>query len=154
MTASTLPLTGIDTEALLEFWRWLLPATHKPLFATALGDLFLADPDGQIVWLDLGSGQVETVAPSEADFAQAAVDPENATLWFGANLVDALHAEGKVLGPGECYSYLQLPLLGGEYEPANFKVSDLVTHFRVWGPIHEQLHDLPDGATVEINVTE
>jgi GNAT superfamily N-acetyltransferase len=152
--ASTISLAGIDTDSLLEFWRWLLPATHRPLFANALGDLFLADPDGQVLWLDVGSGQVEAVATSEAEFDRAAADPENAGLWFGAALVEDLREAGKVLGPGECYSYLQLPLLGGEYEPGNFKVADLVTHFRVWGPIHEQLRDLPDGATVEFEVTE
>ena len=39
-----------------------------------------------------------------------------------------------------------LPMLGGKYEPDNFRIYDVVTHFRVWGPIHEQLRDLPDGA--------
>jgi hypothetical protein len=30
----------------------------------------------------------------------------------------------------------------------------VVTHFRVWGPIHNQLRDLPDGAQVEFRVEE
>jgi hypothetical protein len=148
------PLAGIDTARMLEFWRWLIPALHQPLFATALGDLFLADPDGQVLWLDVGDGQLKLVAASEAAFQKAATEPDNNRLWFGTVLVDQLRAAGKVLRPGECYCYLQLPMTGGGYEPGNFRVYDVVTHFRVWGPIHEQLRDLPDGATVEFKVVE
>jgi type VI secretion system (T6SS) immunity protein Tdi1 len=140
---------GIDTDRMLEFWRWLIPKTHRPLFATALGDLFLVTPNGSVTWLDMGDGQLQVVARNEAEFAQKAADPDNNNFWFGAVLVDELRAAGTVLGPGECYCYLQLPMLGGEYEPENFKVYDVVTHFRVWGPIHEQLRDLPDGRRVE-----
>src|SRR5262245_8185979 len=148
------PLAGTDTGQMLEFWRWLIPESHRPLFATALGDLFLTDPGGRVLWLDMGDGQLEPVAAGEGDFERAVADPENNGFWFGGALVDQLRAAGKVLGPGECYSYLQLPMLGGEYEPANFRVYDVVRHFRVWGPIHERLRDLPDGATVEFKVVE
>jgi hypothetical protein len=148
------PLAGVDTGAMLEFWRWLIQESHRPLFATALGDLFLTDPDGRVLWLDMGDGQLQQVAASPAEFERAAADPDKNSLWFGEVLVDQLRAAGKVLGPGECYCYLQLPMLGGEYDPANFRVYDVVTHFRVWGPIHEQLRDLPDGATVQFEITE
>jgi len=50
------PLNGVDIRQMLEFWRWLIPETHSPLFATALGDLFLTNPDGQVLWLDMGVG--------------------------------------------------------------------------------------------------
>ncbi len=146
------PLAGIDTGAVLELWLWLIPESHRPLFATALGDLFLTASDGRVLWLDMGDGQLQEVAASEAEFEQAAADPDNNSLWFGAVLVDDLRAAGKVLGPGECYCYLQLPMLGGTYEPGNFRVYDVVTHFRVCGPIHEQLRDVPDGGTVEFKV--
>lgn len=147
-------LVGIDTGAMLEFWRWLIPPSHQPLFVTALGDLFLTDSDGRVLWLDMGDGQMQQVAASAVEFEQAVADPDNNDLWFGTVLVDDLRAAGKVLGPGECYCYLQLPILGREYEPGNFRVYDVVTHFRVCGPIHEQLRDLPDGATVEFKFVE
>jgi hypothetical protein len=148
------PLSEADAVSALEFWRWLVPEPARPLFATALGDLFLVDASGQVLWLDVGCGTLEVVAVTEAEFARAAADTDNAANWFGAALVDQLRAAGKVLGPGECYSYLQLPILGGEYEPANFMVCDVVSHFRTCGPIHERLSQLPDGATVEFSATE
>lgn len=147
-------LADIDTGRLLEHWRWLVPEPARPLYATALGDLFLVEPGGEVSWLDMGNGQLQLVARSETDFERAAADSDNASLWFGASLVDRLIAAGKVLGSGECYSFLQLPMLGGEYEPNNFRVLDVVSHFRVWGPIHEQLRNLPDGATVEFKVVD
>jgi len=147
-------LADVDIGSMLKFWRWLIPETHRPLFATALGDLFLSAPDGSVWWLDVGDGQLQAVAASEDEFRRAVTDPDNNCLWFGAALVDQLRAAGKVLAAGECYCYLQLPMLGGEYEPDNFRVFDVVHHFQVWGPIHEQLRDLPDGATVEFKVVE
>lgn len=146
------PLAGVDTGAMLEFWRWLVPESYRPLFATALGDLFLADPTGRVLWLDVGTGELQEVAATAAEFNRAVATPESNDLWFGAALVDRLRAAGTVLGPGECYCYIQSPILGGEYEPGNFRVYDVVKHFRVWGPIHERLRDLPDGATIELRV--
>jgi hypothetical protein len=51
-----------------------------------------------------------------------------------------------------CQRPINLTCAAGK--PANFRVYDVVTPFRVWGPIHEQLRDLPDGATVEFAVVE
>ena len=50
-------------------------------------------------------------------------------------------------------SHSSIPVLAIQL-PGNFRVYDVLTHFRVWGPIHEKLKDLPDGAVVEFRVTE
>jgi hypothetical protein len=147
-----IPLVGIDVDQMLECWRWLIPETHRPLFATALGDLFLTAPDGSVGWLNMGTGRYQAVAASEEEFQRVVQDPDNNSLWFGAVLIDELLAAGKILGPGQCYCYRQLPMLGGEYEPANFVIYDVAHHFRVWGPIHELLRDVPDGTTVEFEI--
>ena len=145
-------LDGIDQTSLMEFWRWLAPEPLRPWFATALGDLFLRDPSGEVLWLDVGSGEVQPVARHEDHFRELLRDPENAGLWFGKTLVDSLRTSGVLLRTGEVYSYQTLPILGGEYTAANFRVYDVVTHFRVWGPIHEKLKDVPDGASIKLVV--
>ena len=147
------PLDDVDPDALLEFWLWRLPPTSRPLFATALGDLFLCDSHGRIGWLDVGSGGLQMVASDLCHFEELATDHEKSCLWFGQSLVDDIREAGHILKPGECYSYWQLPILGGAYEPGNFRVSEVVTHFRVWGPIHEKLKDIPDGTSIDFVVT-
>ncbi|HEY4262610.1 MAG TPA: T6SS immunity protein Tdi1 domain-containing protein [Schlesneria sp.] len=147
-------LDGIEIDRVLEFWRWLIPETDRPLFATAMGDLFLEAPGGSIHWLDMGGGELQTVAASEEEFQIAVTDEEKSSFWFGAVLIDRLREVGKVLRTGECYSYCQLPILGGTYEPENFRIYDITHHFRVWGPIREQLRDLPDGTTFEFEFVE
>jgi hypothetical protein len=148
------PLDGVDTERLLEFWRWLVPAALRPWFVTALGDLFLRGEDRAVWWLDAGSAKLTPVGHGEKHFEEVLADPENRLLWLGERLVDRLRDAGLSLGPGECYSYWVAPVLGGEYAPENFRVYDVVTHFRVWGPIHEKLKDLPDGTKVEFVIEE
>jgi hypothetical protein len=106
------------------------------------------------VWLDVGDGELRTAAANEAEFRRAVVHTENGSLWFGAALVDKLRAIGTLLGPGQCYSYWTLPILGGKYEPSNFTVYPVEYHFQVWGPIHEKLRDLPDGTVVEFRVVD
>jgi hypothetical protein len=149
-----IPLDGVDPSPLLETWRWKVPEELRPWFATALGDLFLRGPGGEVVWLDVGGGELEEVADSEEAFAALAADPDNASVWFGEVLIDQLRAAGQVLAPGQCYTYLTPPILDGEYEPGNFRIKDLATHFQIWGPIHEKIKDLPDGATIEFHVTD
>src|SRR4051812_8652293 len=109
---SAVPLDKIDVGRMLEFWRWLIPESHRPLFATPLGDLFFASPTGEVSWLHMGVGEPEVVAVGEQEFRTALANEDNRNLWFAVRLVDALRAAGKVLGPGEVYSYRQLPLLG------------------------------------------
>jgi hypothetical protein len=41
-------------------------------------------------------------------------------------------------------------VLGGEYSVANVRLSSLSDHFGLFGQLHRQTHDLPDGAVVEI----
>jgi hypothetical protein len=146
------PLTDVDIGSILESWRWLIPESYRPLFATALGDMFVSDAESRVLWLDMGLGQLFPVSASDAEFRKAVTIRKNNATWFGQVLVDKLRAVGKVLNQGECYCYLQLPMLGGKYEPENFRVYDLLTHFRIWGPLHEQLSKMPDGATIKFEI--
>ena len=39
---------------------------------------------------------------------------------------------------------------GGRYDLDNFVAYDAVTAMRIRGPIAQQVHDLPDGATIRL----
>lgn len=53
---------------------------------------------------------------------------------------------------GQCYSFRQLPVLGGTYAPENRMAFPIREHFRGWGSVHRQMADLPDGSHVIIKL--
>ena len=110
---------GFDWPSLFAEWTWLVPNKLTVWLMNRFGDLFLVCEDGSVHMLDVGRGSLEQVANSREEF-QAKVDEEdNANDWFMIPLVDQLVAEGMTLKAGECYSYKQLPVLGGDYTIEN-----------------------------------
>jgi len=142
----------MEATSWLDHWRWLVPSGFRVICATALGDAFLRDPHGSVWWLDAGSGKLELVGDQSTWEARLS-DPRQVDLWSGRALVLRLEKAGLVRQPSECYTYWTSPVLGGTYELSNFKVVPVQTHFNIWGPILEQLKDLPDGAKVNFKVT-
>jgi hypothetical protein len=135
-------------DDLLRDWRWLLGNSMQLLIVSALGDMFLADAEGHVHWLDTGSGQLEQVAGSAEEFKRLMQQRENADQWFVPELVGDLMASGMRLAPGQCYSYKKPPVLGGEIELGNFEPTDLSVHFSILGQIHRQVKDLPPGTKI------
>ena len=81
--------------------------------------------------------------------------PERADEFFLPPLIGKLIAAGKVLQPGQCYTYVTLPIFKeGSYTVENLVPMSMKEHFELTGKMHGQLQDLPDGATVKINITD
>ena len=139
---------AVEAERIATSWQWLLPAGTGAWFSTAMGDLFLRDGEGRVYWLAVDAGTVELVADSAIEFEDDLQDPENYALCFAEDFVDELQEAGLKLRPGECYSYRELPLLGGSYEFENFRVLPILEHFQTWGAVHERLKDIPEGAQI------
>ncbi len=153
LTDYTLKVDGVDWSDALASWTWLLPGEFTVWFANRFGDLFLVFDDGSVHRTDIGVGSVEKVAESRDGFAVALDEGSHANDWLMIPLVDKLVAAGVTLGPGECYSYVQLPVLGGDYTVANTRVVPLAHHYKAFGPIHEKIKDMPDGTRVKFEVT-
>ncbi len=130
---------GVDTEALLEDWRWLVGHGMAVVLITAMGDLFLVDTDGRVYWLRACIGEMFFAAGSVKEFQASAQEMENAKKWFMPHVVGQLIEVGMTLGPGKCYSFIKPPSLGGEFEIENIEVSGLAAHFSVMGKVHEKL---------------
>jgi hypothetical protein len=142
-------------EELMRDWRWLLGDAMQLLLVSALGDMFLADAEGRIHWLDTGTGQLQQIAGDEKEFKQLMQQQENAVQWFVPQLVGDLMESGLRLGPGQCYSYKKPPILGGELDPGNFEPTDLTVHFSLLGQIHQKVKDLPPGTKItDIKIVE
>ena len=103
--------------------------------------------------LDVGVGSLEKLADSCDRFSEMIDEGNNADDWLMIPLVDKLVEAGVRLGPGECYSYLQLPVLGGDYTVGNTRAVSFPQHYKAFGSIHERIKDLPDGTRVKFDVT-
>ncbi len=130
---------GVDTEALLEDWRWLVGHGMAVVLITAMGDLFLVDTDGRVYWLRACIGELFFAGSSLKEFKASAQEMENAKKWFMPHVVGQLMEVGMTLGPGKCYTFIKPPSLGGEFEIENIEVASLRVHFGMMGKIHEKL---------------
>lgn len=145
---------NVDWPCVLRDWAWLLPERFTVWIMNPFGDLFLILDDGTVHMLDVGGGTLTKVAADRDDFAAKADDEDNANVWFMIPLIDRLIAAGLTLGEGQCYSYKQPPLIGGDYTVENTCVLDIATHYAFYGMMHRQMKDLPDGTPVRIVVNE
>jgi hypothetical protein len=143
---------GIDWPNVLASWHWLLPPDFTLWLVNRFGDLFIVLEDGTVHMLDVGGGTLKQVATDRDAFCSKLDEPEQANDWLMIPLVDALVSSGKLLGPGQCYSYGTLPVLGGSYTVENFVVKDLSFHYAAFGPMQESIKDLPDGTQVAFKV--
>ena len=97
-------------------------------------------------------GSLTKLAENRDDFATLIDEDDNADDWLMIPLVDRLVAAGVLLKPGECYSFLIPPVLGGDYTIENTVVLPIIEHYGVYGSYHEQLRGVPDGTKVVIKV--
>ncbi len=72
--------------------------------------------------------------------------------WFLPLLIEKLLIAGKTLKENEVYSYLKIPVIGGEYSVDNIEPTDISVHFAFCGQICEQIKDLLNGTKVSIKL--
>ncbi len=140
----------IDLKRITESWDWLIGNDKTPILVSSIGDIFLEDINGKCYWLNVGEGIIEKVAEDKIEFKEKLNNNEIVSEWFLVELVAELKKEGLELTEKKLYGYKKLPVLGGEYEPENFELTDIEVHFELSGQIHKQIKDLPDGTKVKI----
>jgi hypothetical protein len=142
-------ISGIDADALLEDWRWLLGDGRYTVFrATAMGDLILRDVAGRFHMLDTIDGKLQPLAGSESELWQVLSDRRSRKRLLGTFIVRGLREAGVVLGPRQCYSPDHPPILGGDLSDDNLKPCDIYVHLSIMGQIHRQVKDLPPGTPI------
>lgn len=139
---------GIQLSALLSEWRWLVDARYRPLFVTALGDMFLERDDGRVFRLATGSAELLLVAASPEELQRLLEDSQQREAWLDPALMAALIRQYGALPPGQCFSSRVPPALGGSRAPDNFEPASLLVHFGLLGQIYRQVKDLPPGTPI------
>ena len=150
----TVNIDHLDSDSLIENWRWLIGESMTPILVSAIGDIFLRDNDDTIYWLETGVGELTPVAESPAQFAEMLDDAYVIDEWFLPQLVADLKVKGMELEPGKLYGFKQLPKLGGEYRANNFDLVDIAQHCAITGQMLFKLKDLPEGASVDFDLNE
>jgi|JI10StandDraft_1071094.scaffolds.fasta_scaffold282896_1 hypothetical protein len=138
------------TDALLESWHWLVNDDFEVLLITAMGDLFLTDEEGIVYWLNTADGELSDVADNTDEFDELLKNDEQVEEWFLVPLIAELKQAKNFLKEGNIYSFIELPILGGEYEIENITQATVEGHFSKLGDLHYKLQGLQDGASVEI----
>ena len=139
-----------EAQSLLSEWLWFLSDGKRVLLVSASGDLFLADPNGRVFWLETGSGRLTQVASSVADFEAALANEANQVEWLLEPIVGELRAQGVSLAPGQCYGFCMPAVLGGAYDGDNRVAVSVREHFGFTGYLHGKMKDLPDGTQVKL----
>jgi hypothetical protein len=144
----TLNLNKVDVEDILSCWQWLVADMKAVVTVSCLGDIFLLGNDDAVYWLQTDSGTLTKTADTLDQFQQFLNDEAKVDNWFLPLLVEKLLTAGITLKENEVYSYIKIPVLGGEYTVENIKPTSMSVHFAFSGQICEQLKDLPDGTKI------
>ena len=120
-----------DTLAMLGCWEWLVGQDMPPLVMTKFGDWFLADPAGQVHWLDLLEGSCSLIAETVEQWQRLMIQKEQLDSWFMLPWCYQLHDEGLVPGDGQCYGFKVPHRLGAPVEMSNVEVANLMA-YQVW----------------------
>ncbi|MER8182696.1 SMI1/KNR4 family protein [Kitasatospora sp. NPDC094015] len=107
----------------------------------------------------VGGEEVVAFDPETAETVVLGTSLEDWARWLladpavnaAANFAYAYQQQNGPLEPGQRLVPLQFFVAGGGYEFDNFAVRDAVTAMRIRGPLAQQVHNLPDGATINLS---
>ncbi|WP_354329836.1 MULTISPECIES: T6SS immunity protein Tdi1 domain-containing protein [unclassified Undibacterium] len=121
---------------------------------SAIGDVFFEVSAGTVWWLSTATGALEQVAESREQFASL-LEGDAVDEWFLPCLVEVLYAQGKQLGEDQCYTYAILPIFSeGSFSAENMYPVLAAEHFSMSGHLHESIRKLPDGAQVQVTISD
>ena len=153
LTDYLLDQAGIDWATVLQPFHALLPPQVTIWLVNRYGDVVFVCDDESVQMLDVGGTALKRLADSRDQFASIMDDPGNGNDWLMIPLVDKCVAAGLLLQAGQCYSFRQPPLLGGDYTLANTTIMSLAEHYAFYGMLRDRTKDLPDGTKVHFRFT-
>lgn len=141
-------------EDLRESWGWTGLEPVEVVGENDFGNLMIRDRDGRYWRLCPEDLSCEIVAGDRAGLDALSRDQEFLHDWYMKALVEEARVRLGPLAEGRKYC-LKIPgVLGGEYGGANLATISLAELVRSSGDVARQIKDLPDGARVELKVTD
>ncbi len=138
----------IRREILLSEWTWFI-GNKVPILVTAMGDVFVQDPDDfSVHFLSVIYGQIEKVASSTEEFKVCLNDREFLGKYFHVQMIGELIRLGKKLKEKSIYSLIHPLWLSGEFDLNNIEITDIHVHFSIAGQTFQQVVNLPNGTKI------
>jgi hypothetical protein len=135
-------------------WRWLVEEDAVPVLVTALGDVFVRNDRGEIWWLDTYGGRYDRASLDESTWRMELEDPTKVQEWFVPDLIASLREGGLEPEPGECFSPILPPTVGGNMNAGNFECSPWLLHVSLAGQLHQESRKHADGTPITAFVDE
>ena len=151
----TISTDGVDWEACLDHWSWLLNKSPELsiYLVTKFAELLLIDNDGCIWFLSTSGGSLEKVANSETEFFEVLADDEEFDFYFMPQVLELLTNSGLSLKQGECFGFITPNVFAEcKFEDNNFKVISTESYLVGLGDMLGSLQDTKDGDKVSFNV--
>jgi hypothetical protein len=141
-------IDSFDHESVRAAWSSVLPKQSLITAASLFGDLFISRESGEILMLEVTSGEVKQVAVCVEEFEWDLDQREKQEQWLLRGLALAARAAGLIPGSGECLAFRTPPMLGGKLHPANLLPWSFVKYHEGLAQLFPQLRGLPRGTQI------
>jgi hypothetical protein len=144
---------SLRVDQLLADWRWLCPEPISLVARNAFGDLFLLNPDGKVLWLQVATGELTEIAASLSQFLDLLRLEEKREVWLAETDTRAAAERGLQPSMTQCVGF-KIPIVFSESRDVsdNAYVADLYEQVSLLGDLHRQIASTADGAKVEIRI--
>ncbi|MFK4871980.1 hypothetical protein [Novosphingobium sp. ZW T3_23] len=145
--------TARALQALRQAWGWTLVDFAEIVGQSLMGHLLVVDRAGAFHYLDpdiLSLDRLGDEAAAQAHMALA----ETQAIWRADALVDAATERLGFTAMGEVYSRTVSALLSGDFGHEHLVRISLVELIYLTGDLARQTKDLPDGARVQLKVSD
>lgn len=137
-------------------WRWLIPDWLQPQMVTPFGDIFLADANGRLAYLDAVWGELHGLQGGLADVrAEWEAGPQDGDMFRSELLLESTVLRTlDELATGQCLQFKLPPAVGGEYSSSNVEANSLALHLGLMGQLIKRNRELPAGTPITAFVEE
>ena len=144
---------GLLLEVLRSTWAWLLPDPVRILMQNAFGNMLVACHDGTL-WRVIPEALTAKKIRDDKNFLAAFEDEAFREDWLLEGVADAALAALGPLREGQCYAFKTWPIMGGAFTPDNMYVATMTEWLGVSGEVGKQIKDLPNGATITLDIID
>lgn len=141
-------------DAIRAAWAWRAFSPVELIELNAFGNAIVAASGGDIWRVCPELLTLERIAEDRAALQRLRLDPDFEFDWRMERLVEQAQATLGPLPRGRCYYFVVPPALGGSLDADNMQSIPLLELHALVGDIARQIDGLPDGAQIQLVVSD